>query len=636
MILHALLEAKGLSAPVEEIQGVLAGLLDVEGAPVEFEAYADLLVDNGFNSLLKLRAVTEARLWTLGISKGDAAVMMGLIGQQAQGGASQDGPGLAGPSAHGGQGAVAPVRHPHMGKVEVKTFPVLTATGYPDRPGWQSWIPKLVTIVESSMGQDWADLVQQAASTGVAPALTPAAITDIPALTAAREIWRIFSNAGPQGMPDSLMKLLSKEAREGRDGMKALVEVASKVYAKGDSTVGLLHEWLQKPPKMGEATKHTAQKGLTDWKGKIQRCDDLNEPYGSVGKRLSLKKMFTSLPEIKTAWAIMTEVKKGDPEVEDLIDMIERITSQYATEWNDSHAENSAYSVNETEADDAIYGAQAEGGKCHFWELGTCKKGATCKYMHGEEVHIPKPRPKEEAQAMQAMVAAEVDRRIKSECTTRGLNEHELLCLMQGGKQKVKVKGNEKAMAVIGVVADTGATIRAIGRKHVDLLQNKRKLKKSLIVNAAGGRLVLKEGGDLPMKEGMMDDGVILPDGEDSLLPVIVTCEEKNMGFQVSQGGDRARFYRDGATVQELVKEGRLFTVPVLQDDGFQDCDDGFWLTEGLGDSEGFADCEEGEYAEWDETGVNDLTCLLCSEVAETEHSGILEGQLLGLTRREA
>ena len=53
-----------------------------------------------------------------------------------------------------------------------------------------------------------------------------------------------------------------------------------------------------------------------------------------------------------------------------------------------------------------------------------------------------------------------------------------------------------------------------------------------------------------------MKGALILPDCESSLLPVVPVCEELNLGFQTAQGGSRARFYRDGRTVDELCKEG--------------------------------------------------------------------------------
>jgi hypothetical protein len=56
-------------------------------------------------------------------------------------------------------------------------------------------------------------------------------------------------------------------------------------------------------------------------------------------------------------------------------------------------------------------------------------------------------------------------------------------------------------------------------------------------------------------------------------------CEELGLGFQIAQGGGRARFYKDGQTVTELEKEGRLFTEPVDRpvepDSGYDTCEEG-------------------------------------------------------------
>ena len=60
--------------------------------------------------------------------------------------------------------------------------------------------------------------------------------------------------------------------------------------------------------------------------------------------------------------------------------------------------------------------------------------------------------------------------------------------------------------------------------------------------------------------------------------------------FQIAQGGGRCRFYKDGCTVQELDKEGQLFTAPVhgrCEPDAWHECDSGTDLQWGM-----IAECE--------------------------------------------
>ena len=138
---------------------------------------------------------------------------------------------------------------------------------------------------------------------------------------------------------------------------------------------------------------------------------------------------------------------------------------------------------------------------------------------------------------------------------------------------------------VSGIVADTGATVRVIGAVHRHLAQNERALVRSVLVDTAHGEVEVSREAGLPAPG--MKGALILPDCESSLLPVVLVREELNLGFQISQGGSRARFYRDGRTVNGLCKEGRLFIEPigslVEPDSGYDTCEEGEqWHWDGL------------------------------------------------------
>jgi hypothetical protein len=118
-----------------------------------------------------------------------------------------------------------------------------------------------------------------------------------------------------------------------------------------------------------------------------------------------------------------------------------------------------------------------------------------------------------------------------------------------------------------GIIADTGATVRGVGRKHISKVTNTRQLKQSVQVEGAGGAVSVAEGGDLPIRgplNGAMNDSLIFHECAESVLPVVPVCEELDLGYQIAQGGSQARFYKDGKTVQVLDKEGQLFTVPTV------------------------------------------------------------------------
>ena len=62
-------------------------------------------------------------------------------------------------------------------------------------------------------------------------------------------------------------------------------------------------------------------------------------------------------------------------------------------------------------------------------------------------------------------------------------------------------------------------------------------------VDTAKGSVFLTEGADLPVQYGLMNGGVVLPQSQDSLLPVVPVCQDDDLGFEVAQGATGARFY---------------------------------------------------------------------------------------------
>ena len=85
-------------------------------------------------------------------------------------------------------------------------------------------------------------------------------------------------------------------------------------------------------------------------------------------------------------------------------------------------------------------------------------------------------------------------------------------------------------------------------------------------VNTANDTVHFNRSGDLEVLGalgGSMNGAVLMDSCMDSILPVVPTCEELDVGFEIAQGGASARFHRNGNTVQELEKNGQLFTLPV-------------------------------------------------------------------------
>jgi hypothetical protein len=115
---------------------------------------------------------------------------------------------------------------------------------------------------------------------------------------------------------------------------------------------------------------------------------------------------------------------------------------------------------------------------------------------------------------------------------------------------------------VYAVIADTGATVRVIGKGDASRAVNVRKLSKSVEVETAQGRVLVDSVGDLPGYGGLMDKCLMMPECSQSLMPVNTVCEEHDLGYIVDRGGTGARFHRGGLTVLEMVPSGHVMLAP--------------------------------------------------------------------------
>jgi hypothetical protein len=138
MILAAALENLPADATQEEVEGVLGGLLDVEGATAEVREAVDLLVTGGFANVMNLRGLDKGDLKVIGLSVGEAAgVFRALTAGIKTADAPIHGPGGAGIVQAGANttatssALLSSSGQSHRKAVDVAYFPELLSTGYP-------------------------------------------------------------------------------------------------------------------------------------------------------------------------------------------------------------------------------------------------------------------------------------------------------------------------------------------------------------------------------------------------------------------------------------------------------------------------------------------------------------------------
>ena len=121
--------------------------------------------------------------------------------------------------------------------------------------------------------------------------------------------------------------------------------------------------------------------------------------------------------------------------------------------------------------------------------------------------------------------------------------------------------GNQEESKVLAIVADTGATERVIGGSDVADAVNVRELEVPVVVSGATGKVEVNKIADLPGCDGLMDGSLLIPECPESLLPVVKTCREFDLAYEVCRGGKESRFHRDGETVYELSPVGDVMTL---------------------------------------------------------------------------
>ena len=110
---------------------------------------------------------------------------------------------------------------------------------------------------------------------------------------------------------------------------------------------------------------------------------------------------------------------------------------------------------------------------------------------------------------------------------------------------------------------DTGATVRVIGKHEIPHAVNITRLPKPILVNGAGGKVLVTEVGDLPGVGGLMQKCLLMPLCESSLLPVQLVCEELDLEYRQGPSGDPGFYYiPTGECVAQLERSGSLVVVP--------------------------------------------------------------------------
>ena len=580
------------------VAGILEGLLSVPRVSqrVADRDYVATLRPQDWCSVQGLRVLEQKHLEELGISQSHSAVILAVI--RAPRVVSSGGGGFAAATSTQSQRKAA----------GPEAFPALAATGYPEAGAWAVFKPRWLSYLEVSGLVAAVEMVMLRAAlvdprAGVPGGWQVGAETD-------RVVCNELLNVG-QGMPERLQLLLPQHMVEQGLGLQLAQEVAGKVVVVSDDSLEIQQAWITGPPRVTLGKKHMLASLLSEWRQMLSELDLGGAIQTEPGKRGSLKKLSEGLPEAVAGLSAMRALKGSAYTSADMLVVLDELAGRYSSAWAGAKRVANLTTMEEPAAPSMPRPkAQAHAAaskaprtqECWKWSDGACKFGDACRFKHsgaaghgknppywrkgkaggGEQAQAEAEGSSEEGEKFGRWLAQLVQGVAKRACVSRALVGRVLAkcvanSLKSGGKiPKVVARALGVNARVPGVVADTGATVRVIGAVHEFLAQNRRGLNKKVTVGTAGGEVAVEEEADLPVVGIDMSDSLVMVDScESSLCPVVITCERENKGFQVAQGGGRARFYQDGKTVVECRKEDGLFTVPVEGDSVFHDCNEG-------------------------------------------------------------
>ena len=559
------------------VKGLVAFLLS--GLPEDFtdEKHEDTLRANGLCRVRVLRKLTEAKLEALGLSMGDAMMLVEAL-QEEKGAPAEL---LAG-------AAMVAAGAPQARRPEMRPFPKCGPTRYPELEEWEPFKTGLRLRVQPEM-----------TAAGQAALLNVVAGGDVPGGWAAGcpdDVVIITELVnGPGAMPDETLRLVPKAFRDANAGLQVLHHLNSRVCAVSEAATEVQEEEFGNQRPVAEAKKHMLASVLAGWRQLRDVLAEKGAQQSAARQRRSLNKMVAKLPEVLNRLeASVAAHKVMQPGTELPVATIEVVLEEFASKYSSVAAVEGAYGLQLMEAFEVVpiprqqqqnqhwqggnssgSGAPAEGREkipCKFWKLGNCWRQQKCPWRHDGKPGPGKGAAPAPAAPAPAWMAEQMDlwlaNKVAGVSVLLGVGQEKargmILAALQVAQHHHRASdclGQHPGVALM-VVADTGATVRVIGGADSSRAQNVRALPRPVRVSAAGGETLVHEIGDLPGYGGLMEGCLIMEGCAHSLLPVGSVCAEKGWSYQIDEGNTGSRFTKGGETIVQLESMGTMAVVP--------------------------------------------------------------------------
>ena len=551
------------------VEGLIKKLLAKLPEDLVEKEHEKTLRANGLCRVRCVQRLTEEKLEALGISMGDAMVLLDVLHAAAP----------PTPTAGAPAERVANVtpKRPSM-----RPFPKCGPTRYPDLEGWDPY--------KTGLGLRSA------------PEMTPQAVAVLRQVLDGDPVPDDWANGCPAdvvlftelvngtgAMPDDLLKLLPKALKDAHAGMRVLQHLNSRVAAISEAATAVQEEEFRAQKAVLEGKRHMLASVVAVWR---RLRDDLQQKQAAqteAQQRRSLYRMIDKLLEVKTRMeASVAAHKVMHPGTELPVATMELVLDEFASKYSSVATVEGAYSLQLMEAfgvqpAEAMMGEEQQPQQqkqddrknipCRFWKVGTCWRKSKCPWRHDGKPGETPP-PSYNANVTQRQIQHHMDQWLAEKAA--GVSALLGVChqvaedMIVAALQEQKVKHHHRASDCLGqqpgvalmVVADTGATVRVIGGTDSSKAVNVRLLPRPVPVRGAGGETMVERMGDLPGYGGLMRDCLIMADCAHSLLPVPLVCEEKGWGYQIDQGNTGSRFTAEGETVVQLEAKGGMAVLP--------------------------------------------------------------------------
>ena len=286
---------------------------------VEAREYYKIFEQHDILSLPALARVNEQVLEGLGVSVGHALALVAALFVQQPVAAAQP----VQQVTAAGENRVSRQRRP-----EVKWFPDLLSTGFPEVLSWTTFRPNVTVQLRDQISEEYSALVQQVL-------YEPS--RDLPADFSAADpnnavVFDVLLTMGT-GMPQELVRELPQEMLAGSDGVGILHTIGRTVFAISDGAAEMVTEWLNNPPTVTQAKRHTLGQYVRELKRQLARAEAMGCGLAPVAKRLVLKKVATGVEDVRVQMAALRASNNNrEPTYDVALDAVEQLALTYAAE----------------------------------------------------------------------------------------------------------------------------------------------------------------------------------------------------------------------------------------------------------------------------------------------------------------